>query len=188
MCDLQEHDPGHDRAVDLDEAPPLPLLRAISQRSGIRLERLLSISFAGWVPWLLDGLDPCRHEALETYAFQFSILLPKRQPRMITITDWRAWQPSQPIYRACPLCLQDPAGKIELLGWKLPLMLSCPLHVCWLEPYRGKHGRFDSCENAEAAPRKEGSSVAAMDRRTRQALKRGYVELPRRRVHAGIGV
>ncbi len=55
---MLEHDLGHDQVVDLDEAPPLSLLRAISQRSGIGLDRLRSMSFAGWVPWLLDGLAP----------------------------------------------------------------------------------------------------------------------------------
>lgn len=68
--DLLEHDLGHDQAVDLDEAPPLSLLRAISQRSGIGLDRLRSMSFASWVPWLLDGLAPCIPDALATYAFQ----------------------------------------------------------------------------------------------------------------------
>lgn len=184
--DLLEHDLGHDQAVDLDEAPPLSLLRAISQRSGIGLDRLHSMSFAGWVPWLLDGLDPCLPDALATYAFQFSILLPKRHHRMITITNWRAWQPSLPIYRACPLCLKDPARQITLLVWKVPLMLSCPLHGCWLESYKVKQGRFCGWENADITPRKASDPIAAMDRRTWQALTTGYVELPRRRVHAGI--
>ncbi len=183
---MLEHDLGHDQVVDLDEAPPLSLLRAISQRSGIGLDRLRSMSFAGWVPWLLDGLAPDLPDALATYVFQFSVLLPKHHHRIITITNWRAWQPILPIYRACPLCLKDPARQITLLVWKVPLMLSCPLHGCWLESYKVKQGRFFSWENTYIAPRKTSDPIAAMDRRTWQALTTGYVELPRRRIHAGI--
>ncbi|MEO6319122.1 MAG: recombinase family protein, partial [Polaromonas sp.] len=94
--------------------------------------------------------------------------------------------PSQPIRRACPLCLNDPANQAVLLAWKLPLMLSCPLHGCWLESYWGVPGRFLGWENADATPRTASDAIGAMDRRTWQALTMGHVELPRRRIHAGL--
>ncbi|HIB5342251.1 TPA: TniQ family protein, partial [Klebsiella pneumoniae] len=103
-----------------------------------------------------------------------------------SITSWRAWLPSQPIHRACPLCLNDPANQAVLLAWKLPLMLSCPLHGCWLESYWGVPGRFLGWENADTAPRTASDAIAVMDRRTWQALTTGHVELPRRRIHAGL--
>ncbi|MCC9321407.1 transposase, partial [Enterobacter hormaechei subsp. xiangfangensis] len=84
--------------------PPLALLAMLSQRSGIEPDRLRCMSFAGWVPWLLDSLDDQIPDALETYAFQLSVLLPKLRRRTRSITSWRAWLPSQPIHRACPLC------------------------------------------------------------------------------------
>jgi hypothetical protein len=56
---------------DLDTAPPLALAM-LSQRSGIEPDRLRCMSFAGWVPWLLDSLDDQIPDALETYAFQLS--------------------------------------------------------------------------------------------------------------------
>jgi hypothetical protein len=65
-------------------------------------------------------------------------------------------------------------------------MLSCPLHGCWLESYWGVPGRFLGWENADAAPRTASDAIAAMDRRTWQALTTGHVELPRRRIHAGL--
>jgi hypothetical protein len=186
MVDLLEHDLGHGLVDDLDIAPPPSLLTALSQRSGIELDRLRCMSFDGWVPWLLDSLDDQISAALETYAFQLSVLLPKRNRKMRSITRWRAWLPSQSIDRACPLCLNDPANHAVLLAWKLPLMLSCPLHGCWLESYWGVPGRFLRWENADAAPRTASDAIAAMDRRTWQALTMGYVELPRRRIHAGL--
>lgn len=138
------------------------------------------------MPLLLDSLDSRIPDALETYAFQFSVLLLKRNRKTRSITSWRAWLPSQPIHRACPLCLNDSVDQAVLLAWKLPLMLSCPQHGCWLEFYSGVPGRFLSWENADAAPRTASEAVAVMDRRTWQALTKGYVELPRRRIHAGV--
>ncbi|HIB4683795.1 TPA: TniQ family protein, partial [Klebsiella pneumoniae] len=90
------------------------------------------------------------------------------------------------INRACPLCLSDPENQAVLLAWKLPLMLSCPLHGCWLESYWGVPGRFLGWENADAEPRTASDAIAAMDQRTWQALTTGHVELPRRRIHAGL--
>lgn len=186
LYDLLEHDLGHGRVDDLDTAPPPALLTALSLRSGIELERLRCMSFAGWVPWLLDSLDSRIPDALETYAFQFSLLLPRRGRKTRSITSWRAWLPSQPIHRACPLCLNDSEDQAILLAWKLPLMLSCPQHGCWLESYSGVPGQFLGWENADAAPRTASDAMVAMDRRTWQALTTGYVELPRRRIHAGL--
>ena len=186
LSELLEHDLGYGQVDDLDTAPPLSLLTMLSQRSGIELDRLRCMSFAGWVPWLLDSLDDKIPDALETYAFQLSVLLPRLRRKTRSITSWRAWLPGQPIHRACPLCLNDPENQAVLLAWKLPLMLSCPLHGCWLESYWGVPGRFLGWENADAEPRTASDAIAAMDQRTWQALTTGHVELPRRRIHAGL--
>ena len=150
VSELLEHDLGHAQVDDLDTAPPLALLAMLSQRSGIEPDRLRCMSFAGWVPWLLDSLDDQIPDALETYTFQLSVLLPKLRRRTRSITSWRAGLRSQPLHRACPLCLNNPANQAGLLAWKLPLMLSCALHGCWLESYWGVPGRFLGWENADA--------------------------------------
>lgn len=55
------------QTLDLD--PPPWLLPALAERTGISLDRLRQLTIAGWVPWLLDSLDPepvpgaCRLEA-----------------------------------------------------------------------------------------------------------------------------
>ena len=49
----------------------------------------------------------------------------------------------------------------------------------------GACGRFLGWENADAEPRTASDAIAAMDQRT-QALTTGHVELPRRRIHAGL--
>lgn len=186
LHDLLENDLGHGEVDDLDTAPPQALLTLLSQRSGIELDRLRCMSFAGWVPWLLDSLDDRIPDALETYTFQLSVMMPRLRRKTRSITSWRAWLPSQPIHRACPLCLNDPTNQAVLLAWKLPLMLSCPQHGCWLESYWGVPGRFLGWERNETSLRTANKAIVAMDRRTWQALATGYVELPRRRIHAGL--
>lgn len=184
--ELLEHDLGHGQIDNLDTAPPLPLLRVLARRSGIEVDRLRCMSFAGWTPWLLDSLDDAVPSALETYVFQWSVLLPKRSRKVRWIASWRAWLPMRPLRRACPLCLRSAQDPPLLLVWQLPLLLSCPTHGCWLEPYWGTPWQFMGWENASGEPRQASAPISAMDRRTWQALAAGYVELPRRRVHAGL--
>ena len=187
--ELLEHDLGHGQIDDLDTAPPISLLMALARRSGIDLDRLRCMSFAGWTPWLLDSLDDAVPSALETYAFQLSVLLPKRNRQLRSITSWRAWLtvlPVQPLHRACPRCIHDWPEHALPLMWQLPLLLSCPKHGCWLESYWGVTGQFMGWENASCEPRQASAPISAMDQRTDQALTAGYVELPHHRVHAGL--
>ncbi len=187
MRELLEHDlGGHGQIDDLDTAPPIPLLIALAQRSGIEQDRLRCMSFAGWTPWLLDSLDNSVPSALETYVFQLSVLLPKACRKTRSITSWRAWLPMRPLRRACPRCISDSTVQALPLMWQLPLLLSCPTHGCWLEPYWGGTGTFMGWDDASCEQRQASAPISAMDRRTWQALTTGYVELPRRRVHAGL--
>ena len=186
MNHLLKHDLAHDQIDNLDIAPPTSLLTALSRRSGIGLDQLRCMSFSGWVPRLFDSLDNNIPAALEAYAFQLSVLLPRGRRRTRSLTKWCAWRTSKPIQRACPLCLSDPADQAVRLAWKLPLMLSCPLHGCWLESYWGLPGVHLGWENASTVPLAAAETITAMDRRTWQALTMGYVELPRKRIHADL--
>ena len=186
MRELLEHDLGHGQIDDLDTAPPLPLLIALAGRSGIGQDRLRCMSFAGLTPWLLDSLDDAVPSALETYVFELSVLLPKGSRKTRSVIRWRAWLPMRPLRRACPHCIRDSTEQALSLIWQLPLLLSCPTHGCWLEPYWGGTGQFMGWENASCEPRLASAPISAMDRRTWEAFTTGYVALPRRRAHAGL--
>lgn len=104
VSELLEHDLGHAQVDDLDTAPPLALLAMLSQRSGIEPDRLRCMSFAGWVPWLLDSLDDQIPDALETYAFQLSVLRKRSLPThfrrdecqgKLVSTSTNRWTPCQ---------------------------------------------------------------------------------------------
>ncbi|WP_263422345.1 TniQ family protein [Arthrobacter sp. StoSoilB5] len=170
---------------DLDLSPSPALLRTLTQRTGVSPETLNRMSLIGWTPWLTDSLE-AEPAAFNTYVGQFSVLLARggRPPR--TVADWRAWIPSNPLSRACPQCLDDPSLQGLLLAWKLPLMLSCPEHGCFLEPCIGVRGNFVILAPTDSRHGNSGALVRAMDRLTWQALTTGYVELPRRAVHAGV--
>ena len=73
-----------------------------------------------------------------------------------------------------------------LLVWTLPLLLSCPLRGCWLEAQLGLPGVLLQWERPGVPPRPASAAIARMDDRTWQALTCGAVDLPQRRVHAGL--
>lgn len=182
--DLLQHDLNFNQTHDLDLRPPVALLEMLAQRSGVELALLRSMTLAGWTPWLLDSLDP-DPLAFDAYSRQFSVLLPlsKRPARIVSC--WTAWLPKQAIRRACPECIGQSENKVWLLMWQLPLLLSCPQHGCWLEPYFGVSNTFIGWET-EKLSRPANKNITKMDRRTWQALSMGQVKLPNRSIHAGL--
>ena len=144
--DLLRHNlaaPGADlpdqQTLDLD--PPPWLLPALAERTGTPLDRLRQLTIAGWVPWLLDSLDPepVPGAAFDTYVRQDSVLLTTRERPGRQVPGWRAWLPTdskrRPLRRACPTC--QGAAAAGTFGFtlvsQLPLTLSCPKHRCRLE-------------------------------------------------------
>jgi len=173
---------------DLDTRPPAGFLDTIAQRSGVELDVLRCMTLAGWVPWLLDTFE-IETDAFDCYVYQLSVLLPLNNTHPPnTIPRWRAWLPKETIQRACPICLNQPSGQDTYkLLWQIPLFISCPIHGCWLEPcFRGYSSRFLCWEEAKVLPRQANDAIKKMDARTEQALTYGHVELPRRKIHAGL--
>ena len=184
--ELLKHDLGHDLHDDLDENPPLGLLKLLSGRSGVDLKRLHRMSLAGWVPDLFDSLDGSAPDALEAYAFKLTILLQDRSRAMRSVAGWRAWRPDRPISRACPQCMDERADQPMWLMWMVPLMLSCPRHGCGLAACWGLPGTFVDWTSKDASPRPASPAIRNMDQRSWEALTTGHVPLPRRRVPAGL--
>lgn len=177
-----------DPDTDLDMDVPAGLIEQLSLRSGVSGERIQMMSIRGYVPWLVDDLSPAP-EAFATYARQFSVLLAPRRRRKRAVGPWTAWRAQQRYHRFCPVCLAQAAPVYPYqLFWSWPVMLTCPFHHCRLEEFSGVHGHYD-CLEPLAPPSTVYSldhPVVVMDRRTWQGLTCGYVDLPRRRVHAGV--
>ena len=186
LMDLLLYEWGKGQITDLDIRPPDGFLETIAGRSGVDLDTLRCMTMEGWMPWLFDSFD-LEDDALNCYVNQFSILLPQKNRPIRTVPGWRAWLPKQNLNRACPICISNISEKnIFKLMWQFPLFIGCPLHSCWLETYFGSPGIFYSWDNKDVMPRQTSYVITEMDRRTEQAFIYGKVELPRRKVHAGL--
>jgi hypothetical protein len=184
LSDLLEHDLDHRQSDDLDLAPPTALLDRLVGRSGLDRDRLHGMTLAGLTPWLLDTLAPNPDRAaFHTYVGQLAVLLPRHALPSRTVRAWRAWLPKQPVPRDCPRCRQAGDHHARLLVRALPLLLSCPVHGCWLEVDPDPLVPWAS---ADVEPHPASAAITLMDRRTWQALTQGAMVLPRRRVHAGL--
>lgn len=181
-----------DQTLDLD--PPPWLLPALAERTGVPLDQLRQLTIAGWVPWLLDSLDPepVPGAAFDTYVRQDSVLLTTKERPGRQVPGWRAWLPTDPkrglLRRACPTCQStapDSTFGLTLMS-QLPLTLSCPQHRCHLEPAFGGLGAFAAWEKPDTRAHPAPAVVVAMDARTHQGLRTGAVPLPRRPVHVGV--
>lgn len=170
--------------LDLDWDPPHEVLAALSERAGLQLHELLPMTMAGWVPWLIDTLDPgTGQELFDTYVRQHSVLLRPGEAGRNHVPRWLPWVPAQPVRLACPACAADPS-RGRMLMWRLPLMASCTEHGCLLQPEPDV--RFAIFAGDQAPPVPASPHVAALDQRTSRALTTGRVNLPGGSVHAGV--
>ena len=170
--------------LDLDWDPPRDVLAALAERAGLGLHELVPMTMAGWVPWLIDTLDPGDGQAaFDTYVRQHSVLFRPGEARRNQVSRWLPWVPAQPARLACPVCAADP-GRGQVLMWRVPLMSSCAEHGCQLEPESDVRLSLLAGEAMEPEPAAPGT--AALDRLTFQALTVGRVTLPGGSAHAGV--
>jgi hypothetical protein len=170
--------------LDLDWDPPREILAALSERTGLQLHELLPMTMAGWVPWLIDTLDPAAgQEMFDTYVRQHSVLLCPGEAGRNQVSRWLPWVPAQPVRLTCPACAADPR-RGSMLMWRLPLMASCAEHGCLLQPEPDV--RFAVLAGNQVWPVPASPQVAAPDQCTFRALTTGRVSLPGGSVHAGV--
>ncbi len=177
---------GDRNSGDLDREPPPGMLDALHERTGVPLAPM---TIAGWMPWLLDTLDPAQGSAaFDTYVHQDSVLLAPGEAVPRDLPAWRAWLPGKPMRRACPQCINsaDCETAVFTLVSQIPLTISCPVHGCRLEATFGSLGTFIAWQDADMVPTTAGPHVTAMDRRTHEGLTTGTVTLPGRPVHVGV--
>lgn len=179
------------RSLDLEA--PAELFTVLAERTGVPVGQLRRMTVAGWVPWLLDSLqpEPTPGVAFDTFVRQDSVLITFNERPHREVSDWRAWLPvnskNRPVSRVCPACVESTtAGMLALsLIAQLPLTLTCPQHGCRLEPAFGPH-KFVGWEHREAHGRATADPIAFQDARTAEALSTGMVVLPRRTIHIGV--
>lgn len=147
---------GDQNPSDLDMEPPPGMLEALQERTGVPRDQLARMTIAGWVPWLLDTLDPTQGTAaFDTYVQQ------------------------------C-FAHADGETAVFTLASRIPLTIGCPKHGYRLEAMFGSLGTFIAWENEDMVPTPTDPRVTAMDRRTHEGLASGTVSLPGRPVHVGV--
>ncbi|MGA5134393.1 TniQ family protein [Streptomyces olivoreticuli] len=177
-------------SADLDVDPPMTMLAALAEKTGVDLARLRSMTLAGWVPWLFDTLPVGVQDAqrvFDAYVRDNSVLFARKAATHHVLRfkpEWAGpWLLPHPALRACPDCLADPDRGLSLM-WRLALMTSCVEHDCQLLEVSEVRAALvlgrDIPREPLPAPR------AALDRYTHQALTTGRVILPGRSVHAGV--
>lgn len=191
--------PGEVDRLNLDVDPPAWVLSGLQERTGLDQQELRRMTIAGWVPWLLDDIQPDEGiEAFTTYVRSDSVLLPPRRSPIGQARTWRPWLPApgtELLNRACRRCVADLHRGLTLMA-KIPLMLTCPEHGCRLDDVPGHPADYlhrpdlhwpDLCWPDTLEPaRPPGAAVLAMDRLTQEGLSTGIVNLPRRPVHVGV--
>jgi hypothetical protein len=174
---------------DLDYDPPAALLSALAERTGVEVTQLQTMTLAGWTPWLFDN-QFIRHwdeqEVFDTYVRANCVLLAPGEARTNVIGYPKRWSGPWLGYRtrrACPVCAVEPQRATALV-WRLPLVLSCAEHGCYLEP--ADQIEVGVMVEQPVSPRPLPEPLATVDRYTYAALTTGRVELPGRSVHAGV--
>jgi hypothetical protein len=194
VTDLLKHNLGLvDLAVpaDLDVDPPLSMLTALAERTGVPLVRLRSMTLGGWVPWLFDMLPVSIQDAqtvFDTYVRDNSVLFARRVGTHHVLRYKQGWAGPWLLgypaaWRACPLCTADPERGTDLV-WRLALVSSCAEHRCRLRD--ASEVRASVVLGRDIHPEPLEGPRAALDRYTYQALTAGRVVLPGRTVHAGV--
>ncbi|MDQ2846331.1 MAG: TniQ family protein [Actinomycetota bacterium] len=171
-------------ADDLDWDPPAVVLDALAERTGVDRNELRAMTVAGWVPWLLDTLEPSGDPAaFDTYVRQDSVLLPASEAKRRQVCRWRPWLPAKPMRRACPTCASFPDRGLTLIS-QLPIVISCPEHACRLMPEVDI--AIAAAMNERLSPTPVNAHIAALDRLTLEGFTTGQVTLPLRPVHLGV--
>ena len=179
--------PLGDAALDLSPSPGL--LTALAERTGVEPERIRAMTLAGYVPHLLDAVEPAP-DLLGAYVSQLGLLLPpeprRRElpPRFSASVPWIANDLLHDMPLGCPQCLAADEEPYLRIWWRASWMASCPVHGVLFERVVVGLRRFHDPADGRPAP----PMLIAIDGLTYQAVTTGTVVTAEDVVDAGIWV
>ena len=173
--------------VELDLAPPETLLSLLSERTGVSVGRLRSMTLKGWTrAWVRRGKPGAT--LFSRYVNRHSVLLSPNRRDGKKLDQWRPWITVQRFDRSvgCPGCWSTDEIPYRRLHWRLALIASCPAHGNLLEPVMFLHAwRIPQIlwreERHFASER-----LLALDAITLQALTSGHAKLPHTALPTGL--
>jgi hypothetical protein len=169
----------------LDRQPPRPLVHALAMRTGVKPERIWSMTLSGYVPWIIDTLDTADATCLSTYATQYQTLLTRQTPWVSKgrydpktgryCLPWLS-EPGSSEQTLCLACLRTDPIPHHRLFWRLALMGSCPLHGCLLTTLPG--AALSMIPDIEAPLESADRDLLSVDELSLQAVTHGRVRFP----------
>jgi hypothetical protein len=120
---------------NVDRDPPVALLDRLTAQTGISLPQLRAMTLHGYVPFLIDGINPTE-KAFEVYGGSFTTLMSPAARRRVPLgRPWAPWVDPKWLERryGCPSCLAADVVPHHRIPWRLPWMASCPVHGMLLE-------------------------------------------------------
>ncbi len=187
--DLLRYDLGFESisSIELDINPPERLLVELSKRTGVSFNQVRSLTVQGWVPLLIDGFDSVPN-FFSTYAGGHSLLYPVSLRPLYEIKDWMPWLNMSTIQsvKGCRICMQEKPEPYYRLSWRMAWMMTCCTHRIMLEDVYWTAGikMNTTVDKTISAP----PELLALDNLTAQAVEKGEVSLPRRKVHGGVWI
>ena len=181
VTDLLVHNLGHPALsdVELDLAPSETLLTLLSERTGVSIARIRSMTLKGWTrAWVGRGKPGAA--LFSRYVKRHSVLLSPNRRDDKKLDQWRPWITVQRFDMSvgCPACLSKDEIPYRRLHWRLALIASCPMHGILLEPVlpplAWRIPQVPWREERQFAPKR----LRALDEITRRALTSGHVTLP----------
>jgi len=172
--------------VDLDENPPDALVGWLSDKTGQATDRIRAMTLSGYVPTLLDGLAP-QTATLTGYVSRIRLISRLDEPVVgLDITPWidhrwgTAW--------GCTACLAGDAFPYRRLHWRLPWMLTCPIHKCFLRQalVEAGYGWLPIASPLNRVPLE--AELVHLDHATYQAVTLGRVNKPDGQILGGVWV
>ena len=166
--------PLGDAALDL--GPPPGLIAALAERTGVEPERIRAMTLTGYVPRLLDAVEPAP-DLLGAYVSRFGFLLPPEprrrelSPRFSASVPWIADDLLHDMPLGCPRCLALDEEPYLRTHWRAAWMASCPVHAVLLERVVVGLRRFYGLADGRPAP----PMLVAVDGLTHQAVTTGAV-------------
>lgn len=160
--------------VDVDRAPPDDLVEWLSWKTEQSPHRLRAMTLSGYAPSLLDGVAPPA-ATLTVYVRQTRLI--SRPEERIVVAEAVPWIDVRWIGMwGCTACLKTDETPYRRLHWRLPWMLTCPLHSRFLEQIvLFPDSRWIIVEGQSFGRVPLEAELLHLDHMTHQAVTRGRV-------------
>ncbi len=188
LDEFLENDLGfHGNINELNFKAPDWLLELLAERTGNSKQNIYGMTLSSFIPFLFEDIEK-EHSDFESYVHHYSLLIPSnKRKKLFPKKLWTPWQSQLLNFaNACPICIASKPILSMLTIWYLPILLSCPIHKCYLRQCIAYQGTFCCWKNENDLLGTPSLAVQKMDQRTWSAITTGQVKLPNRTVHCGV--